>query len=83
MLLNDGELDGVRLRVGVHGPYTKGRAPTLGEPGEFYWQGAWGTAFFIDPKKKLVAVLMLQVPLLQAPHYQLLFHNLVHQALVN
>jgi CubicO group peptidase (beta-lactamase class C family) len=61
----------------------RGEHPTLGEPGEFYWQGAWGTAFFVDPKKKLVAVLMLQVPLLQAPHYQSLFHNLVHQALVN
>ena len=61
----------------------RGEHPTLGEPGEFYWQGAWGTAFFIDPKKKLVAVLMLQVPLLQAPHYQSLFHNLVHQALIN
>ena len=61
----------------------RGEHPTLGEPGEFYWQGAWGTAFFVDPKKRLVAVLMLQVPLLQAPHYQSLFHNLVHQAVVN
>jgi len=60
----------------------KGKHPTLGEPGEFYWQGAWGTAFFVDPKEKLVAVLMLQVPILQGPHYQSLFHNLVHQALV-
>jgi hypothetical protein len=45
--------------------------------------GGVGNGLFIDPKKKLVAVLMLQVPLLQAPHYQSLFHNLVHQALVN
>ena len=59
-----------------------GRNPTLGEPGEFYWQGAWGTAFFVDPKEKLVAILMLQVPLSQAPHYRSLFHNLVYQALV-
>ena len=126
MLLNDGELDGVRLLspdvvafmasdhlppdiafspdmlqifeplgiaatprsgqsfgLGFMVRTQRGEHPTLGEPGEFYWQGAWGTAFFIDPKKKLVAVLMLQVPLLQAPHYQSLFHNLVHQALVN
>jgi CubicO group peptidase (beta-lactamase class C family) len=126
MLLNDGELDGVRLLspdvvafmasdhlppdiafsrdmlqifeplgiaaiprsgqsfgLGFMVRTQRGQHPTLGEPGEFYWQGAWGTAFFIDPKKRLVAVLMLQVPLLQAPHYQSLFHNLVHQALVN
>ena len=126
MLLNDGELDGVRLLspdvvafmasdhlppdiafspdmlqifeplgiaatprsgqsfgLGFMVRTQRGEHPTLGEPGEFYWQGAWGTAFFIDPKKKLVAVLMLQVPLLQAPHYQSLFHNLAHQALVN
>ncbi len=59
-----------------------GRNPALGEPGEFYWQGAWGTAFFVDPKEKLVAVLMLQVPIAQGAHYQSLFHNLVYQALV-
>jgi CubicO group peptidase (beta-lactamase class C family) len=126
MLLNDGELDGVRLLspevvafmasdhlppdiafsrdmlqifeplgiaatprsgqsfgLGFMVRTYRGEHPTLGEPGEFYWNGAWGTAFFIDPKKRLVAVLMLQVPLLQAAHYQLLFHNLVYQALMN
>ena len=55
----------------------------LGEPGKFTWGGIWGTAFFVDPQEKLVAVLMLQVPVLQAPHYQLLLHNLAYQALVN
>ena len=61
----------------------RGEHPTLGEPGEFYWQGAWGTRFFVDPKKQLVAVLMLQTSINQAPHYQSLFANLVYQALVN
>jgi CubicO group peptidase (beta-lactamase class C family) len=126
MLLNDGELDGVRLvspevvafmtadqlptdiafsrdmlqifeplgiaatsrsgqsfGLGFMVRTQRGQHPTLGETGEFYWQGAWGTAFFVDPKKKLIAVLMLQVPILQGPHYQSLFHNLVYQALVN
>ncbi len=52
-----------------------------GSPGVFYWNGAWGTTFWVDPKEKLIAVLMVQVPLLQGPHYQLLIRNLVYQAL--
>ena len=49
----------------------------------FYWQGAWGTASWVDPKEKLIAVLLVQVPLLQGPHYQSLIRNLVYQALMN
>ncbi len=32
----------------------RGEHPTLGEPGEFYWQGAWGTAFFIGSSRNRV-----------------------------
>ncbi|MGO9683150.1 MAG: serine hydrolase domain-containing protein [Beijerinckiaceae bacterium] len=54
-----------------------------GSPGVFYWQGAWGTAFWVDPKQKLIAVLMVQVSLLQGSHYQSLIRNLVYQSLMN
>jgi CubicO group peptidase (beta-lactamase class C family) len=54
-----------------------------GSPGVFFWGGAWGTHFWVDPKEKLIAVLMVQVPLSQAPHYQFLIRSLVYQALVN
>ena len=31
-------------------------------PGTYYWNGAGGTSFFIDPDKKLVVVYMMQSP---------------------
>jgi CubicO group peptidase (beta-lactamase class C family) len=31
-------------------------------PGSFGWSGAYGTHFWVDPKEKLVAVLMVQTP---------------------
>jgi CubicO group peptidase (beta-lactamase class C family) len=60
-----------------------GRAPVPGSRGEFSWSGIWGTTFWVDPKEKLVAVLMMQLPPGQGPHYRSLFHNLVYQALVD
>jgi CubicO group peptidase (beta-lactamase class C family) len=60
-----------------------GRNQRLGSPGEFYWVGIWGTAFWVDPMEKLVAVLMMQTPALQTSHYRSLIRNLVYQALVN
>jgi CubicO group peptidase (beta-lactamase class C family) len=60
-----------------------GRNPRPGSPGEFYWLGVWGTAFWVDPSEKLIAVLMVQVPAVQGVHYQSLIRNLVYQALMN
>jgi CubicO group peptidase (beta-lactamase class C family) len=60
-----------------------GRNPVPGSPGQFSWGGIWGTAFWVDPSEKLIAVLMVQLPAVQGPHYQLLIHNLVYQALMN
>jgi CubicO group peptidase (beta-lactamase class C family) len=54
-----------------------------GYVGQFFWEGIWGTAFSVDPKEKLVAVLMLQAPALPATHYKTLIRNLVYQALVD
>jgi len=90
MLLNDGELDGVRIlsrksvelmrsdhlgslpRAGLLpegfgfgltfavdlGP---GKAATVGSAGEFYWGGAAGTSFWIDPREKMIGVFLIQV----------------------
>lgn len=35
---------------------------TLISTGSFGWSGAYGTHFWVDPEKKLVAILMLQTP---------------------
>ena len=39
-----------------------GRSPLPGSVGDFSWSGILGTFFWVDPKEKLVAVLMVQSP---------------------
>ncbi len=51
-----------------------------GSPGEYYWVGAAGTAFWVDPSEKLVTVMMVQIPLAQGRHYRSVLRNLVYQA---
>ena len=48
--------------------------------GSFGWSGAYGTHFWVDPSKKLVAVLMAQTPNRQ---FQSDFENAVLQAVVD
>ncbi len=59
-----------------------GRSPLLGSPGDYFWGGAYGTYFWIDPKEKLFAVLMMQSPLARLP-YRYLMRELVYQAVVD
>lgn len=109
MLLNGGELDGVRilsrktvelmtsdslgdmpraplLQPGYgfgftmavsHGP---GPTGVLGSAGEYYWGGAAGTRFWIDPKEQMVGIFMIQI----LPHTNLTygsqFKQLAYQA---
>ncbi len=42
-----------------------GRIGQLASPGEYYWSGAAGTHFWIDPKEKLVTIFMVNI----FPHY--------------
>jgi CubicO group peptidase (beta-lactamase class C family) len=64
---------GVRLDEGM------GWVP--GSKGDAMWAGAWGTSFWIDPKEKLVGVLMAQGPSHRI-HTRMLYKNLVYGALV-
>jgi CubicO group peptidase (beta-lactamase class C family) len=118
MVLNGGELDGVRLlspktvasmmsdhlgedvirasRVpGVNTGYLPGPAygfglgfavrlapgesPSASSVGESNWGGFGGTAFWIDPKEKLIAIWMMQAPN-QRGHYREVFRNMVYGA---
>ncbi|HKK36137.1 MAG TPA: serine hydrolase domain-containing protein [Paracoccaceae bacterium] len=93
MLLNGGELDGVRIlspatveymtadHLGSIGPgkyylpgpgygfglgfgvrTSTGVAPTVGNPGEYYWGGAAGTYVVWDPEEDMFVLYMMQSP---------------------
>jgi len=56
-----------------------GLAPFPGSVGNYFWSGAAGTFFWVDPVERLFAVLMLQAPV-QREYYRLLFRDLVYAA---
>ena len=53
----------------------------IGSPGEFYWNGAYGTLWWADPMEDLAVVFMCQVPGEQRRRYRTLINALVYQAL--
>jgi len=59
----------------------QGKNPLHGSVGEYYWNGASGTAFWVDPKEQLIVVMMVQAPAQQ--RLRALMRQLVHQAIVN
>ena len=59
-----------------------GRSPLHGSVGDYFWGGAYGTYFWIDPKEKMFVVVMMQSPAARLP-YRYLMRELVYQAVVN
>jgi CubicO group peptidase (beta-lactamase class C family) len=59
-----------------------GMAPFPGSVGNYWWGGAAGTTFWVDPTERLYAVLMIQAPG-QREHYRVLFRDLVYAALAD
>jgi CubicO group peptidase (beta-lactamase class C family) len=53
-----------------------------GSVGEFNWGGAAGTAFWVDPKEKLVPIMLIQAPG-QRLYYRFAFRGLVYQSIVD
>jgi CubicO group peptidase (beta-lactamase class C family) len=53
-----------------------------GSVGEFNWSGYGGTAFWVDPKERLVPIVMMQAPA-QRLYYRITFRGLVYQSIVN
>jgi CubicO group peptidase (beta-lactamase class C family) len=59
-----------------------GLSPVPGSVGDFYWGGALGPYFWVDPVERLVAVFMLQELNVQIrTRYRALMRALVYQAL--
>ncbi len=63
----------IRTRPGVN--------PIPGSVGNYYWGGALGTYFWIDPKKKLIAIMMTQAPA-DRLRFRYLIQQMVYQALL-
>jgi CubicO group peptidase (beta-lactamase class C family) len=59
-----------------------GRNPLHGSVGDYFWGGAFGTFFWIDPKEQLFAVLMMHSPQARLP-YRYLMRELVYQAVID
>jgi len=57
-------------------------AKSLGSLGQYYWSGAYCTYFFIDPKEKLIAILMTQLQP-YSNYYNQKMRQFVYQALVD
>jgi len=114
MLLNGGELDGVRLlspttvrymtsdhlgaEIKTSGATTlpggtgfglgfavrneTGRFDVTGSAGEYYWAGAAGTGFYVDPKEQIISVWMTQAQPGMARRFdRYLFKQMVYQAI--
>lgn len=65
---------GVRLQTGL--------SPAPGSAGDFYWGGALGPYFWVDPTEKLIVVFMLQeLDVHVRTRYRALLRALVYQAL--
>jgi CubicO group peptidase (beta-lactamase class C family) len=60
-----------------------GENPLPGSVGSFYWTGAFGTTFYVDPTQKLIIIMMIQVPLGPAGGtFRHLVRELAYQALI-
>jgi CubicO group peptidase (beta-lactamase class C family) len=59
-----------------------GRAPVPGSVGDYFWAGYAGTYFWVDPQEKLFAVMMVQMPFVEAGHYRRALRELVYGALM-
>ena len=112
MMLNSGELEGVRLLsrktvelmtsdhlgsvtgapdlltpgygfgLGFSVRKVAGEAPMPGSIGQYYWGGAAGTTFWVDPAERLFAVLMIQAPA-QREFYRVMFRDMVYSAIID
>lgn len=71
---------GYGLGVGVR--KEQGRSPVPGSIGDYFWGGATGPYYWIDPQEQLIAIMMMQEPNTQRrTYYRSVMRNLVYQAL--
>jgi CubicO group peptidase (beta-lactamase class C family) len=74
---------GYGFGLGVAVRRQTGVASTIGSTGDYFWNGAFGTAFWVDPKEQLAVVMMLLAPgsLEIRQHYRQMLSSYVMQAI--
>jgi CubicO group peptidase (beta-lactamase class C family) len=60
----------------------EGLSSVPGNPGEFTWNGAYGTQFFCDPKERLVVVVGTAAPGELRKYYREQVQDIVYGAMV-
>jgi len=73
--------DGYGFGLGVAVRLQPGLAAVPGNPGEFTWNGANGTGFFVDPKEQLVVAFGTAAPGELRKYYREQVQDLVYSAL--
>jgi CubicO group peptidase (beta-lactamase class C family) len=61
----------------------EGGSALLGNPGMFSWNGAYGTAMWVDPHEQLAVVFMAATPGLLRQHNRRVINALVYQAITD
>jgi CubicO group peptidase (beta-lactamase class C family) len=60
-----------------------GHSAVSGSVGDYFWAGAAGTYFWVDPQEKLYAIMMLQMPFVQAGPDRRALREIVYGALIH
>jgi CubicO group peptidase (beta-lactamase class C family) len=97
MLLNEGELNGVRIiQKTSHAEMIKNQLPEgaankgfqfglgfrIDDQGHYSWGGAAGTRFWVDPKNKMITMFMIQINPYQGGHGKA-FKRIVYKNLID
>ena len=72
---------GYAMGLGFGVRLDEGMGWTPGSKGDAMWAGAWGTSFWIDPKERLVGILMAQGPSNRI-HTRMLYKDMVYGSMV-
>jgi CubicO group peptidase (beta-lactamase class C family) len=74
---------GFGFGLGVAVRTSEGLSSVPGNPGEFTWNGAYGTQFFCDPKERLVVVIGTAAPGELRKYYREQIQDVVYGAIVH
>jgi CubicO group peptidase (beta-lactamase class C family) len=72
---------GYRFGLGFAVRTDAGVAAVAGSTGDYYWGGAAGSYFWVDPKERMLVVFMVQAPSKRARYWTLL-RNVVYAAII-